>query len=117
MIRRPPRSTLFPYTTLFRSQERVADLRHGLRARDSARRRARCRLQAEVFVRETVALRAHGLRLGRQAAQFGLESLEPLLALARLVDQVIARAVQSLRGLDLGQVGDFLAHDLPERLA
>src|SRR2546430_17587863 len=26
MIRRPPRSTLFPYTTLFRSYERVADL-------------------------------------------------------------------------------------------
>src|SRR3712207_7721085 len=24
MIRRPPRSTLFPYTTLFRSRERVA---------------------------------------------------------------------------------------------
>src|SRR3712207_8525923 len=24
MIRRPPRSTLFPYTTLFRSQDRVA---------------------------------------------------------------------------------------------
>src|SRR5689334_24678084 len=24
MIRRPPRSTLFPYTTLFRSQENVA---------------------------------------------------------------------------------------------
>src|SRR2546427_7901251 len=24
MIRRPPRSTLFPYTTLFRSQERLA---------------------------------------------------------------------------------------------
>src|SRR3712207_9030427 len=26
MIRRPPRSTLFPYTTLFRSPVRVADL-------------------------------------------------------------------------------------------
>src|SRR3712207_7435798 len=26
MIRRPPRSTLFPYTTLFRSQERVEKL-------------------------------------------------------------------------------------------
>src|SRR2546422_5680051 len=26
MIRRPPRSTLFPYTTLFRSQELVGDL-------------------------------------------------------------------------------------------
>src|SRR3712207_8659388 len=25
MIRRPPRSTLFPYTTLFRSQESVTD--------------------------------------------------------------------------------------------
>src|SRR5438552_17033508 len=25
MIRRPPRSTLFPYTTLFRSLERLAD--------------------------------------------------------------------------------------------
>src|SRR3712207_8814460 len=24
MIRRPPRSTLFPYTTLFRSEERIA---------------------------------------------------------------------------------------------
>src|SRR2546430_17454515 len=27
MIRRPPRSTLFPYTTLFRSRERRADLK------------------------------------------------------------------------------------------
>src|SRR2546430_8180164 len=26
MIRRPPRSTLFPYTTLFRSEEHVAEL-------------------------------------------------------------------------------------------
>src|SRR5258708_24165529 len=28
MIRRPPRSTLFPYTTLFRSAARVAPQRH-----------------------------------------------------------------------------------------
>src|SRR2546430_7495750 len=34
MIRRPPRSTLFPYTTLFRSRERV---RGGGRAARSAR--------------------------------------------------------------------------------
>src|SRR5690242_20853093 len=27
MIRRPPRSTLFPYTTLFRSDQRVKDAR------------------------------------------------------------------------------------------
>src|SRR2546421_8639620 len=28
MIRRPPRSTLFPYTTLFRSVRDVTELRH-----------------------------------------------------------------------------------------
>src|SRR2546422_1383129 len=51
MIRRPPRSTLFPYTTLFRSQ--VPGLRLGAQprqrrpaqgARDDAERRARRRL-------------------------------------------------------------------------
>src|SRR5215471_19828957 len=31
IIRRPPRSTLFPYTTLFRSRRRRAHLRVGLR--------------------------------------------------------------------------------------
>src|SRR2546425_3684921 len=29
MIRRPPRSTLFPYTTLFRSRDHAADNRRG----------------------------------------------------------------------------------------
>src|SRR3712207_9120400 len=33
MIRRPPRSTLFPYTTLFRSQ----DVKTAMRARDKPR--------------------------------------------------------------------------------
>src|SRR2546422_7952439 len=33
MIRRPPRSTLFPYTTLFRSARRVPSLFQGGRAR------------------------------------------------------------------------------------
>src|SRR2546430_7441683 len=31
MIRRPPRSTLFPYTTLFRSSQRSGDDRRGRR--------------------------------------------------------------------------------------
>src|SRR2546430_10421999 len=30
MIRRPPRSTLFPYTTLFRSRERLAGHHRGV---------------------------------------------------------------------------------------
>src|SRR2546430_8788619 len=34
MIRRPPRSTLFPYTTLFRSQDRQAPGRHELGPED-----------------------------------------------------------------------------------
>src|SRR5256885_6152804 len=41
MIRRPPRSTLFPYTTLFRSGERqVVDNRRNIFARFSNRRPA-----------------------------------------------------------------------------
>src|SRR5258707_5042348 len=41
MIRRPPRSTLFPYTTLFRSFQRAADAElHGAFAIDAQYRRA-----------------------------------------------------------------------------
>src|SRR5438094_7142199 len=49
MIRRPPRSTLFPYTTLFRSgpagtrQERVAEGRQALHGLVRARCRSRSR--------------------------------------------------------------------------
>src|SRR3712207_8252611 len=43
MIRRPPRSTLFPYTTLFRSARRTRDGDHGL-------------LLARVIVEDPVAL-------------------------------------------------------------
>src|SRR5438270_4887225 len=35
MLRRPPRSTLFPYTTLFRSQDRHQILFHGQLAEDA----------------------------------------------------------------------------------
>src|SRR6266508_6371852 len=42
MIRRPPRSTLFPYTTLFRSQRCLRPGRHRLRHAGDLRRRA-CR--------------------------------------------------------------------------
>src|SRR5438093_4094987 len=49
MLRRPPRSTLFPYTTLFRSSQRLQGDQSGLRAeppraatvRDERRRRQR----------------------------------------------------------------------------
>src|SRR3712207_8206385 len=55
MIRRPPRSTLFPYTTLFRSHvggDREGGEEEPRRADDRARRRrARCRLGVRVVVR------------------------------------------------------------------
>src|SRR2546422_2088333 len=41
MIRRPPRSTLFPYTTLFRSLVRVPALHHGERPPHRAEGRGR----------------------------------------------------------------------------
>src|SRR5688572_32078508 len=42
MIRRPPRSTLFPYTTLFRSRRRV--INQTLHRRDAPRYRCRAKL-------------------------------------------------------------------------
>src|SRR3989475_6854937 len=52
MIRRPPRSTLFPYTTLFRSLfERLVDLAHGHVLRDHA--------ELEHGVAEQAAAQAH----------------------------------------------------------
>src|SRR6266545_4009260 len=57
-IRRPPRSTLFPYTTLFRSSPRAGQ-RTG-REREppaaTARRIARCRLRSEEHTSELQSL-------------------------------------------------------------
>src|SRR5438046_7170583 len=39
MTRRPPRSTLFPYTTLFRSRNRLADRRYAGKERAAIRAR------------------------------------------------------------------------------
>src|SRR2546422_2353479 len=56
MIRRPPRSTLFPYTTLFRSPHRRG--RAGRRARVEAPRRVRAGAEA-----------ARGARAGGDGAE------------------------------------------------
>src|SRR3989442_12058292 len=50
MIRRPPRSTLFPYTTLFRSR---ADMLHGARAGLVELERHRKRLGIDGFAPPT----------------------------------------------------------------
>src|SRR2546430_12032763 len=51
MIRRPPRSTLFPYTTLFRSFRKVSIERHG------------CLLSGHLDVGKSAALLVEVLRL------------------------------------------------------
>src|SRR3712207_8205240 len=47
MIRRPPRSTLFPYTTLFRSREGRRGGRRGVRRNQVTKVRIRFRLHIE----------------------------------------------------------------------
>src|SRR2546429_2936496 len=60
MIRRPPRSTLFPYTTLFRSQGGERDAPHGVRhAHDGALLGAR-RLRAGQDRKSTRLNSSHG---------------------------------------------------------
>src|SRR3712207_8973674 len=54
MIRRPPRSTLFPYTTLFRSS-----LRDGLGPRERVERRARVAVQVDEAASHQI-LSGHG---------------------------------------------------------
>src|SRR2546423_11749972 len=73
MIRRPPRSTLFPYTTLFRSQALAGQLaldralrreaRHGSRQLRPHRARACRRLRSEEHTSELQSLAYLGCRL------------------------------------------------------
>src|SRR3712207_9005209 len=68
MIRRPPRSTLFPYTTLFRSEalERVDRLGRGLVDVDQALVRADLEVLLRVLVLERRADHRVDVLLGRQ---------------------------------------------------
>src|SRR5256885_6424660 len=66
MIRRPPRSTLFPYTTLFRSR-RLAARHHSHRRQHARHLRARAVSDAQVELRD--GARAGGAVLGGAAAR------------------------------------------------
>src|SRR5438093_3335820 len=63
MIRRPPRSTLFPYTTLFRSRAAARLRREGRRPRACARARA-ARAPEREAARPSVAQFPAGARAG-----------------------------------------------------
>src|SRR2546422_9598808 len=106
MIRRPPRSTLFPYTTLFRSQAAVesglddavmAGVRHeetaaGLVGQELSReqqRRGRCRLLTGEPERPAIE-NTGSLELGDHLADEPIEGLELELTLV-LADHLAAR--------------------------
>ena len=55
MIRRPPRSTLFPYTTLFRSEEYEASINY---TETNAEDAAKLIAQYEIVPKEPIALKA-----------------------------------------------------------
>src|SRR2546425_8859769 len=75
MIRRPPRSTLFPYTTLFRSRRLLADIRSGAFAREWI---AECRAGAPRFA-----------ELRRAARERSEEHTSELQSLAYLVCRLL----------------------------
>src|SRR3712207_9300289 len=108
MIRRPPRSTLFPYTTLFRSaREKVIDKQIVLDAMaDAIAKAARSRYGAETDIHAEINSKTGELRLARHllVVEDGAvenDSREITLSEART------------RHNPSAQVGDVIADTLP----
>src|SRR3712207_2761348 len=95
MIRRPPRSTLFPYTTLFRSPV-LLEL-HGLAARLEDLARVGDRAGRAVEVRAVEDAR------GRVVARPGHR--RQLLDVGGVADVVEAQAAAADHGVDAGRAG------------
>src|SRR5256886_17270376 len=107
MIRRPPRSTLFPYTTLFRSH----DLRAPLRAING---------YAQAVLEDyAAALDAEGQRfLGiiRDSAKRGGELIDALLNFSRLGRQTLSVEPVDLTELARGVVDELRRSAGPEAM-
>src|SRR5687767_15403774 len=82
MIRRPPRSTLFPYTTLFRSLRRITPGRGRAGRRPAGRFQ---RLHAQHLAGRAAAARLAGRRLGDRSEEHTSE----LQSLAYLVCRLL----------------------------
>src|SRR2546430_10262187 len=102
MIRRPPRSTLFPYTTLFRSGEELLLHRGGelvrLVAPDVAVDRSEehtSELQSQSNLVCRLLLEKKKRRVGRVASRASTESVRHLLALRTASRQRSARRAAS----------------------
>src|SRR5256884_5435153 len=89
MIRRPPRSTLFPYTTLFRSGE-IA-----------------CVVGTHALVQEGVEFRRLGLAVVDEQHRFGVEQRARLRAKGEHPDLLVMTATPIPRTLALTLYGDL----------
>src|SRR5687767_15714161 len=83
MIRRPPRSTLFPYTTLFRSRVSPRELVRGRRVQRAARARRRA------LPRRAGGLQVSGARDGVVGVFRSEEHTSELQSLAYLVCRLL----------------------------
>src|SRR5574340_1260585 len=102
MIRRPPRSTLFPYTTLFRSAEELRLLLVAIGASEAAMERGEMRVEANVSLRRPGATslgtrvevkNMNSFRAVESAIDFEIERQAEVLAAGQAV-------VQETRGWD-----------------
>src|SRR2546422_2360772 len=122
MIRRPPRSTLFPYTTLFRSEvepQRGAHLLVGLR-----REAERPRLAPVPNLDVVVLPPTRGDRWMRQVGDLNEQRLDPRLDLLQLGIESLDAIGKASRVLDLPRdvralaltLGDLFGELVAERL-
>src|SRR5437899_8798365 len=90
MIRRPPRSTLFPYTTLFRSEER--------RSSEAERRREQAEGTAKAWNKAGVDLTGGAERCGRSEEHTSeLQSLRHLVCRLLLEKKKTTKNINSER--------------------
>src|SRR3989449_11111941 len=98
MIRRPPRSTLFPYTTLFRSQDVVGmgtvTVRHARRLLENARRVVAIELLAAAEAVDLVG--AQGLGAGTRPVYDRVRELGPPLLDDRPLGADVERRAEAL---------------------
>src|SRR2546422_11443838 len=98
MIRRPPRSTLFPYTTLFRSVEKLAEERERLANRGRLAEAAHTALE-QLYENEEASAHA-GISRALQALR-GLATLDPKLAsVVPLVEEASIQIREAARELE-----------------
>src|SRR5258705_9193850 len=98
MIRRPPRSTLFPYTTLFRSLPQHADRRQEF---DSSRRL------------RPYSRREQGRRRREESNSRSEEHTSELQSLRHLVCRLLLEK-KNFTGLSAGRIITKIKADLPE---